>query len=97
MNEFKTSDLGRRVVTVMLGSGELGRPIVAAPTLPPDRSKMLRDAFMKSMADPALLAEAAKSNLEIQSVSGEELAKIAKTVIEQPPEVIERIKKLLAQ
>jgi tripartite-type tricarboxylate transporter receptor subunit TctC len=97
MNEFKTSDLGRRVVTVMLGSGELGRPIVAAPSLPPDRSKMLRDAFMKSMADPALLAEAAKSNLEIQAVSGEELAKIAKTVIEQPPEVIERIKKLLAQ
>ena len=97
MNEFKTPELGRRVVKVMLGSGELGRPIVTTPGLPADRSKMLRDAFMKSMSDPALLAEAAKGNLEITAVSGEELTKIAKDVIEQPPEVVERIKKILAQ
>ena len=97
MNEFKTSDLGRRVVTVMLGSGELGRPIVTTPGLPSDRAKILRDAFMKSMNDPALLADATKNKLEIQAVAGEELAKIAKDVIEQPPEVVERIKKILAQ
>ena len=97
MDEFKTSDLGRRVVTVMLGSGELGRPIVTTPGLPPERTKMLREAFMKSMNDPALLADAAKSRLEITPVGGEELTKIAKEVIEQPPEVIERIRKILAQ
>jgi tripartite-type tricarboxylate transporter receptor subunit TctC len=97
MDEFKTSDLGRRVVTVMLGSGELGRPIVTHPATPPDRAKILRDAFTKSMADPALLEDAAKNKLEITPVSGEELSKIAKAVIDQPPEVIERIKKILAQ
>ncbi|HZH82441.1 MAG TPA: hypothetical protein VFD87_04795, partial [Phototrophicaceae bacterium] len=31
MDEVKTSELGRRVATVMLGSGELGRPIVTSP------------------------------------------------------------------
>jgi hypothetical protein len=36
-------------------------------------------------------------NLEITAVTGEELSKIAKDVIEQPPEVVERIKKILAQ
>ncbi len=97
MDEFKTPDLGRRVVTVMLGSGELGRPIVTTPGIPPERVKILREAFMKSMADPALLDEAAKSRLEIQAVSGEELAKIAREVIEQPPEVSERIRKILSQ
>ena len=97
MNEFKTSDLGRRVVTVMLGSGELGRPIVTHPATPPDRTKLLRDALMKAMADPALLAEAAKQNLEITPVSGEELSKIAKDVIDQPPEVLDRIRKILSQ
>jgi tripartite-type tricarboxylate transporter receptor subunit TctC len=97
MNEFKTSDLGRRVVTVMLGSGELGRPIVTSPGLPADRIKILRDAFMKSMSDPALLADATKNKLEITPVSGEEMSKIAKEVIEQPPEVVDRIKKILAQ
>ena len=97
MDEFKTSDLGRRVAAVMLGSGELGRPIVTHPALPPDRAKLLRDAFMKSLSDPALLAEASKNRLEIRPVGGEELAKIAKDVIDQPPEVVERIRKILAQ
>lgn len=97
MDEFKTSDLGRRVAIVMLGSGELGRPIVTSPGLAADRIKILRDAFMKSMADPALLADASKNRLEITPVGGEELAKIAKDVIDQPPEVVERIKKILAQ
>jgi tripartite-type tricarboxylate transporter receptor subunit TctC len=97
MNEFKTTELGRKVAMVMLGSGELGRPVVAHPATPPEIAKTLRDAFMKSMADPQLLAEAAKQNLEVTAVGGEDLAKIAKEVINQPPEVLERIRKLLAQ
>jgi len=97
MDEFKTSDLGRRVATVMLGSGDLGRPVVTSPGVSADRAKILRDAFMKAMGDPALLADAAKNKLEITAVGGEELAKIAKEVIEQPPEVVERIKRILAQ
>jgi len=97
MDQFKTPDLGRRVATVMLGSGELGRPIVASPALSADRVKLLREAFMKSMSDPALLEEAKQKRLEITPVGGEELAKIARDVIEQPPDVVERIKKILAQ
>jgi len=97
MDEFKTPELGRRVATVMLGSGELGRPIVAHPATAPDLAKALRDAFARSMADPQLLAEATKLNLEITAVSGEELAKIARDVINQPPDVLDRIRKILAQ
>ena len=52
---------------------------------------------MKSMSDPALLEEAKQKRLEITPVGGEELAKIARDVIEQPPDVVERIKKILAQ
>lgn len=97
MDEFKTSDMARRVSTVMLGSGELGRPIVTHPETPPDRGKILREAFMKAMADPALREEAKQKNLDITPVNGEELAKIAREVIDQPPEVVERIKKILAR
>ena len=97
MDEAKTSDLGRRVAMVMLGSGELGRPYVAHPATPPEVTKMLRDAFMKSMADPQLHADAAKSKIEITPVSGEELTKIAKDVINQPNDVLDRIRKILAQ
>ena len=97
MDEFKTPNLGRRVASVMLGSGELGRPVVASPATPADRTQLLRDAFMKSMSDPALLDEAKQKKLDITAVPGEELAKIAREVIDQPPDVVERIRKILAQ
>ncbi len=96
MDEFKTSELARRLSDVMLGSSEFGRPIVTSPGLPVERIKQLRGAFMKSMSDPQLLAEAEKKKLEITPTSGEVLTKIAKEVIDQPTEVIERMKKILA-
>src|SRR5918999_5510353 len=83
MDEYKTPEMARRVSTVMLGSGELGRPIVTHPATPPERTKILREAFMKSMADPALREEAKQKNLDITPVNGEELAKIAREVIDQ--------------
>jgi tripartite-type tricarboxylate transporter receptor subunit TctC len=88
---------GQFLVDVMLGSGELGRPYVAHPGMPPELTKALRDAFMKSMADPQLIADATKVNLEITPVSGEELTKIARDVINQPADVLDRIRKILAQ
>jgi tripartite-type tricarboxylate transporter receptor subunit TctC len=56
----------------------------------------MRDAFNKAVADPELLAEAKKKQLEVDPTSGEELQAIAKEIMSQPPEVIERMKKLLA-
>lgn len=97
MDEYKTPQLARRVSTVILASGDLGRPIVAPPSLPPDRVKILRDAFMKTMSDRELLEEAKKKNLDITPTTGEELESLAKEVIAQPPEVVERMKKILAQ
>jgi tripartite-type tricarboxylate transporter receptor subunit TctC len=97
MDEYKTSELARRVSTVILASGDLGRPIAAAPSLPPDRVKTLRDSFMKTMSDRELLAEAKKKDLDITPTTGEELESLAKEVVSQPPDVIERMKKVLGQ
>jgi tripartite-type tricarboxylate transporter receptor subunit TctC len=70
---------------------------VASPGTPPERTQLLRDAFMKSMSDPALLEEAKQKKLDITPVSGEELTKIAREVIDQPADVVDRIRKILAQ
>jgi tripartite-type tricarboxylate transporter receptor subunit TctC len=65
--------------------------------VPADRVKILRQAFIKALNDPELLAVAEKQNLEIEPTSGEELEGLAKEVMTQPPEVIERMKKLLGK
>jgi hypothetical protein len=64
--------------------------------MPPDRVKVLRDAFIKTMNDPGLIAETNKRQWDLDPTSGDELESISKEVMVQPPEVIERVKKLLA-
>jgi tripartite-type tricarboxylate transporter receptor subunit TctC len=95
MEEFKTEDVGRRFATVVLASGEFGRPYQLAPGVPAERLTILREAFVKMMADPGFLNAAKKRNLEVKPSTGEELEKIAKEVMGQPPQVIERVKKLM--
>ena len=97
MDEAKTPESGRRLVSVILASGNLGRPYIAPPGLGPDRLKLLRDGFMKAMNDHELLADVKKNKLEIEPTNGEELEKIARESVNQPPEVIERMKKVLGE
>ena len=52
---------------------------------------------MKLMTDPGFLDAVKKRNLEAEPSTGEELEKIAKEVMTQPPEVIERVKKLMGK
>jgi hypothetical protein len=97
MDEFKTDEAARRLAIVVLASGELGRPYLLPPGISAERLKTLREGFVKMMADPGFLAEAKKRNLEVEPSTGEELEKLAKEVMVQPAEVVERMKKLLGK
>jgi tripartite-type tricarboxylate transporter receptor subunit TctC len=95
MDEFKTPEWGRRLATVMLYPGEFGWPMVAPPAMPSDRLNMLRQAFKSALADIELVTETKKRQVELTPSSGEELEKLAKEVIAQPRDIIERMKGLL--
>lgn len=97
MDEVKTDELGRRLATVILASGELGRPYLLPPGIPAERLKTLRESFMKLMSNPAFLADVKKRGLEVDASTGEDLEKLARQVMSQPPEVIERVKKLMGK
>ena len=97
METYKTPDATKRVARVMLSSGDIGRPFIGPPGMPVERVKTLREAFMKTMNDPALLAEAKKRDWDVDPSDGEELEAIAKDIMVQPPEVIEMVKKVLGE
>jgi hypothetical protein len=61
------------------------------------RVKMVRDAYAKAMADTTLLDEAKKGKMEVEPMSGQELQKLAETMIGQPPGVVARVKRLLGR
>jgi len=91
----KVPQNSRRVADVILAAEKFGRPVVAGPGVPPDRVRVLRRAFDQSLKDPELLAEAQKQRMDVDPESGENLEKLAKQILEQPAEVIARVKKVL--
>lgn len=95
MEQYKTAEAGRRLAAVILAANEFGRPIIATPGIPAERVKILREAFTKTVSDPDLLEDAKKKRLDLDPVSGEELESLSKEIMAQPPDVIERMKKLL--
>jgi tripartite-type tricarboxylate transporter receptor subunit TctC len=97
MDKYKTPEDARRLSQLVLASGEFGRPLVVPPGVPADRLKTLRDAFNASMSDPALIADAEKRRLELDPGTGEELESLAKEVMSAPPDVVQRVQKLLGK
>lgn len=97
MDQYKTREADRRLATVVLAPAVFGRPMIATPGITPDRVKILREAYNKALKEPELAEEAKKRRWIIEPVSAEELEALAKEVITQPPEIIERMKKLLSK
>jgi len=94
MDKHKTSEVTRGLTKVLLAPDDLGRPLFGPPGIPADRVKVLREAFMRMMNDPDVLAEARKKGLEPNPISGDEIEDLVKERV-QPAEVIQRMKTFL--
>jgi tripartite-type tricarboxylate transporter receptor subunit TctC len=94
--QYKVPANGRRLAQVLLAAGDFGRPMMVTPGTPPDRVKILRDAYVKTLSDPDVLEEAKKGRMDVDPATGEELEALVKEIFDSPPEVVERVKKILA-
>jgi tripartite-type tricarboxylate transporter receptor subunit TctC len=94
-DQYKVSANNRRVADIVLAAGDFGRPLMATPGTPADRIKILRDAFLKTLSDPEAVTEAKKARMDIDPTPGEELESLVKEIFDAPPEVAERVKKIL--
>jgi tripartite-type tricarboxylate transporter receptor subunit TctC len=92
----KVPENSRRVAQVILAAESFGRPIISGPGLPADRVATLRRAFDQSMKDPDLLAETQKQKMDVDPETGENLEKLAQEILQQPAEVLARVKKILS-
>jgi len=95
MDQYKTSEAGKRLTRVILVAATLGRPIAVTPGIPPDRLKLLREAYLKTLKDPELVAETKKQRWDINPLTGEEMEQLSQEVITQSKEVIKRMKWVL--
>ena len=96
MDKLRVPEKNRRIAMVLLGNDRLGNFLTAAPPASPrDRVTILRAAYSKALKESDFLEEAKRRNWEIEPISGEELESLAKAVVDQPPDVVERLKEIL--
>jgi tripartite-type tricarboxylate transporter receptor subunit TctC len=69
----------------------IARPIVTNPNVPPERVAALRRAFDATMADPLMLDEARRENLDIGARSGEELQGLIAEMLSTPPAILAQV------
>jgi tripartite-type tricarboxylate transporter receptor subunit TctC len=80
----------KRVLELILMRQEAGRPFAAPPGAPADRVAALRRAFEATLADPDFIAEAAKTQLEIEPMTGDAIEKMLAKAYAAPKTIVER-------
>jgi tripartite-type tricarboxylate transporter receptor subunit TctC len=87
------------LMAIMLAFTEFDRPFAAPPAVPKERLQILRESFLKMLNDKEFTAEA-KKLLDWDGSShlgGEQLQKKIETTMNQPPDIIKRIKAILTE
>jgi tripartite-type tricarboxylate transporter receptor subunit TctC len=80
----------RQVADLFFEQVAVSRPIIGPPGMPRPIVAALQKAMMDTLKDKALLADAAKSGLDIDPVSGEETARTMASFYKTPPAVVTR-------
>ena len=94
MLELAKNDEDRQVLTFMSADMGISRAYVTTADVPADRLAALRRAFDEMVKDPEFLAEAGKTKMDISPSSGEDAQKIAESMLNMPPKIIQRAKVL---
>jgi tripartite-type tricarboxylate transporter receptor subunit TctC len=93
--DLATDPVGKSLMAIRGIPLLIGRPFAVRPGTPADRVAILRDAFAKTLVDPELLAEAKRAQIDVTYISAQEVTKGFNEMMNQPPAVIEAMKKYL--
>ena len=96
MLELAKSDADRQAMTMLFARTEYGRPYFLPPDVPAARVAALRRAFDETMRDPAFVADAAKLQLDVDPMTGEQVQGLIADLGRTSPDVIARVRDILA-
>jgi tripartite-type tricarboxylate transporter receptor subunit TctC len=94
--DLATTDSQREILALILRRQEIAWPIVAPPGIPPDRLRVLRQAFRQTMEDPDFTRDADKIGIEVNPKYAAEVAAIVQAVYQTSPLVIEEARHVLS-
>jgi tripartite-type tricarboxylate transporter receptor subunit TctC len=86
------TDADKQALDLALARLEFGRPFFLPPNVPADRVEAIRRAFDATMKDKNFLADATKLKIEVDPLSGEQVADLVGRLYHTPAEVIARVR-----
>jgi tripartite-type tricarboxylate transporter receptor subunit TctC len=86
-----------QILKLIIAAQEMARPFAAPPGIPSDRAAALVAAFEATMKDADYLAEAKKSRIDVNPVSGADIDKLLVELYATPKDVITKAGQAIAR
>ncbi|MBI2209163.1 MAG: hypothetical protein HYU47_00975 [Deltaproteobacteria bacterium] len=94
--DYAKTDEARQLIQAGIhNTSAINRSFSLSPGTPKERVRVLQKAFMETMRDPEFLAEAQKSKLDINPISGDEVTKIVASFFELKPNIVAKLTDIL--
>lgn len=93
--ELAKGDLDRGAMELAFARQGMAYKFAAPPGVPADRVEALRVGFRGAVKDPEFLADAAKMNVDVGPMEGEEITRLVARAYQATPEVLARAKAAL--
>ena len=95
LDQAKTEEQ-KQSLDLALARLEFGRPFFMPPNVPAERVNAIRRAFDAVMKDKEFLDEADKLKIEIDPLSGEQVATLIEQIYKTPAATVERVRDAMA-
>lgn len=84
------------MLELFYAQSKINRVFIAPPGVPADRLAALRKAFMETIADKEMQAEATRAQLDLDATPGDQVQALVDRIYAAPPALVERVKKATA-
>ena len=95
MPDLAKTPAQKQIIALAVAPQAMARPFVTPPDVPPERLKALQDAFDKTMKDPEFVADAQKSKLDVNPMTGPEIASMVRELYKTPQDVVQATARVL--
>lgn len=89
------TDEARQLLRAVHAPSQMSKPFALAPDVPRDRVEALRRAMEQAFANPQLIEEASRSQLEVAARNGADVTGIVHDLLRTRPEIVARLKDIL--
>ena len=88
LSSLVTDPDAKAMVALIQSQGEIARLTAGPPAIPAERLQALRTAYQKALDDKELQARATKLGRPVEPAVGEEVAKMVREAMNQPPKTL---------